>query len=217
MKNLKIVLFGIITILFTLTSCQKLEETGKFTTQEPTVTEFSKIDIDAKARINIYQGTPAISFEGDEGVINAMETTVENGKLTVQFDKKYDVIKVDDITINISVKDLSLLKIKGENTITFIDDRTLNNLEVELDGANTLISNGTANKVRYELLGENTIQAFDLVSQETSIRIIGESHAEVNCQDHLNVRIAGQGEVLYKGQPSIDKEILGEGRITDAN
>ena len=217
MRNLKNVLFGIIAILFTLTSCQKLEETGQFATQEPAVSEFSKIDIDAKAKINIYQGTPSISFSGDEGVLNAMETTVENGKLNVTFDKKYHVIKVDDITIDVYVEDLSLLKIKGENTITFMDDRTLGNLEVELDGANTLIAHGTANTVRYELAGENEIQAFDLMTKETKIRIIGDSRAAVNCEDHLQVRILGEGEVLYRGKPSIEKEILGEGRITDAN
>ena len=217
MRNLKNVLFGIIAILFTLTSCQKLEETGQFAKQEPAVSEFSKIDIDAKAKINIYKGIPAITFAGDEGVLNAMETTVENGKLTVQFDKMYEYIDVDDITIDVFVEELNLLKIKGENTITFIDDRTLNDLEVQLDGVNTLIANGTANRVRYELKGENDIQAFDLMSKETNVRIIGTSQAAVNCEDHLTVRIVGEGEVLYKGQPNIEKEIFGEGRITDAN
>ena len=80
-----------------------------------------------------------------------------------------------------------------------------------------MIANGTANTVRYELAGENDIQAFDLMTKETKIRIIGDSRAAVNCEDHLQVRILGEGEVLYRGKPSIEKEILGEGRITDAN
>jgi len=65
--------------------------------------------------------------------------------------------------------------------------------------------------------GAGNLNAFELISEETTVNLSGAGKAEVYANQLLNVTITGAGSVYYKGHPAIAKTITGSGNLIDSN
>ncbi|MCB0838204.1 MAG: DUF2807 domain-containing protein [Bacteroidetes bacterium] len=107
------------------------------------------------------------------------------------------------------------VKISGSgNMILGMDTDQLTS---EINGAGDLYLQGTA-ETHYSLVrGSGNIEAFDLVTDHTEVKISGAGDAEVTANLQLDVNISGSGNVYYKGNPAINADIKGSGHLQDAN
>lgn len=131
---------------------------------------------------------------------------------------------INDLDIDIAgAVDLSLdavgnevdLDIKGGAEVEVELD--VNRFTVDVKGAKYLKASGTTDEESFEIKGAGKIEAFDLIANHCDIEFAGAGEAEVSADSSLNVSIIGGGVVYYKGNPAISQQILGVGRLIDAN
>lgn len=208
---------------------------GGIISEELDIAAFTGIDLQIDAEVFITQGDEfSVVAEGQFNIIRELEYRVRNGIWDIDLDRC--VRRMDELHIYITMPEISYLEISGSGNIYGENVFDLDDVLLEIDGSGNMdlamnaddidavISGsgniqleGTANDVYLRLEGSGLFRAFDLVSQRANIRIDGSGDAEVSVSEELKVRILGSGDVRYKGQPLIDEERNGSGRVIDAN
>ena len=65
-----------------------------------------------------------------------------------------------------------------------------------------------------KLQGNGNLKAFDLMAEETKVKIFGNGDADVYASLKLDVSVGGNGNVRYKGNAQPSTHITGNGNIT---
>jgi hypothetical protein len=115
---------------------------------------------------------------------------------------------------NFDVEDV-LLEIDGSGDMDLALDA--DDIDAVIEGSGNIQLEGTANDIFLRLEGSGLFRAFGLACRRANIRVDGSGDAEVTVAEELRVRILGSGDVLYKGNPVVDADINGSGRVIDAN
>lgn len=91
-------------------------------------------------------------------------------------------------------------------------------IDAEIIGSGDInLKTGFASRSTYKIAGSGNISAFDLITEECDIEIIGSGDVKVNVTDRLDVEIMGSGDVYYKGNPIIDSDVMGSGEVKRVN
>ncbi|HQV37276.1 MAG TPA: DUF2807 domain-containing protein, partial [Flavobacterium sp.] len=62
--------------------------------------------------------------------------------------------------------------------------------------------------------GSGDIKAFELVSENAKVNVSGSGDIKVNCTEFIEARVAGSGDIEYKGNPKkVDTKVAGSGTI----
>lgn len=181
-----------------------------------------------------YGDEQKVVVETDRNLLDHLETSVNNGLWTIEFDRC--VKKITRLTVYITVPYVDRVIVSGSGSITGEDDFTGDELEVTLSGSGNIAFRFEGNKVDAALTGSGYIdlfgaadfmnvyvsgsgdvRAFDLLTQECDVYISGSGDVRVSVEDFLKVRISGSGDVLYKGHPELDVDISGSGSVIDRN
>ena len=86
-------------------------------------------------------------------------------------------------------------------------------LEIDISGAGELKLDGRSEVFAIEIRGAGEVDARDMETRRTSVRISGAGDVAVNASEMLEVSITGAGAVGYRGNPRIEKSIKGAGDI----
>ena len=87
-------------------------------------------------------------------------------------------------------------------------------VQAEMSGSGDINLSGEAKKFEGSLSGSGSIQAMNLKTEETSIRISGSGDADVFASAKLDVRVTGSGDVRYKGGvQQVTSNITGSGSV----
>ena len=127
-----------------------------------------------------------------------------------------------------------LFKLRGASDVSFEADAAT--FELDVAGASQLVLDvdvdtlytrmglagrmeamGDADVHELKIRGASEVESFDLLTNSTSVNIIGAGNCEVNAQNDLDVSITGAGIVYYKGNPTITQNINGLGQVVDSN
>ena len=130
--------------------------------------------------------------------------------------------------------DMMELVVSGSGSIEWTTDA--NTINTEIRGSGDIVLTTSANEISSKLLGSGdlkvagdavvhhinvdaagSVAGFELETGETHINIAGSGNCEVNVADQLGVKIVGAGSVYYKGNPSVNVNITGSGKLVDAN
>jgi putative autotransporter adhesin-like protein len=91
-------------------------------------------------------------------------------------------------------------------------------LEVRLAGAgNVAIGGGQVDTQRVAIDGSGNYVALRLASRHAEVSIGGSGEVRLAVSERLKARIAGSGELLYRGHPQIAQSITGAGSVRPAN
>jgi hypothetical protein len=90
---------------------------------------------------------------------------------------------------------------------------TTGTLNSHIRGSGNMNLTGVAERHDAQITGSGDIRAFDLVTQETYIKISGSGGAEVTAEQVLEVDISGSGDVYYQGTPQVSTSITGSGEV----
>lgn len=176
----------------------------------------------------------SVSITGPDNVIELTKTDIENEYLIIGTDNCFNGDY--DIKVEITAPEYQLISLYGVGKIKTVNPIEGDLLEVEISGIGEVeaeiyidslytLASGTAT-IRYEgevinhqfaSAGEFTLNAFPLLTSETSLNISGTGDSQVSASDQLNIIISGAGNVFYKGNPDIDSTILGVGEIIESN
>jgi hypothetical protein len=198
-------------------------ETGRFT----------GLFLEGAYGIELIQGNnPSLEVSvSNAKAFDYIKVTNNNGVLHLHVDRKpFDFSR---ITLHVTFKDLSYLRIFGSiklETRGFLD---LNDLEMLLEGgakvslqakANHIsLDNrggvlvelqGVAQSLQVRLAGTGHVNAGELRARDVKFRIEGLGTGRVFATENLEATIKGAGKIRYKGDPKVVQDIDGLGSVS---
>lgn len=215
---------------------EKIKGNGNVTTITRTTSDYDGISCAGSFDYILVAGTEGkITLEGEENLLEYIITEVKNGKLIVKTEKNINLSPSGNKTIKVTIpfKDIDEISLAGSGDLMNKDTVTANDLKVSLAGSGDVVLavetnsingslagsgdltlKGNTNNLTASLAGSGDIHAFDLQANNTDVSIAGSGDAEVVSKESLKARIAGSGDIEYKGNPKKeDSKVSGSGSI----
>lgn len=204
---------------------------------------FKNLRVDAAVEVEYVQSSEnqnSMRIEGrDTEYFKSLYVQVIEDTLTIWSDKNnsrfYNDLD-DDIHIYLEAPSIESIEVNGAGEFTCKEGIKQPSLFVYLSGAAEMEAKldvedltvdaqgdcefelyGSAVKASYTLQGICEGESDELKSNEIKCILQGSCSLEVYATELLNVQIDGMGEVEYKGNPSITKQIRGIGSIKPIN
>lgn len=184
--------------------------------QARTVPAFHGIDVAGVIAVDVAIGKPAsVQVTGDADLLDKVTTTVKNGVLVIDTDRKLRRRndRKQHLRAIVTAPDLSsfVLSGTGELTITGIAN---DELEISVPGTGALSARGSTGTLRVNVAGTGQITANDLASKDATIDVSGTGQVKLRASQSLEARISGTGAVDVFGNPSrIKKSVTGTGAV----
>jgi hypothetical protein len=190
-------------------------------------------------------GIESLEIEADEAMFERLKADVAGGKLYLGLDLEWwewltywaTWMGISDkrVRYRIAVRVFEGAEIKGSGSITAgpvmgetcrlgisgsgkITLERLDTIELhtQISGSGEIRAAGQAAKQEIQINGSGDVEALELETKETTVRINGGGRALVNAEDRLDVRINGSGDVQYAGDPRVSQSIAGSGSVRAA-
>ncbi|MGI9531559.1 head GIN domain-containing protein [Lutimonas sp.] len=230
-------------IVFFLNACND-DDTytgeGPIVTKELTLETFSAIEAMGSMNIVISQGSEQkVEVTGHANIIDRIETSVNNEVWEIKLkdgsyknaDLSFSIIIPElnaasmegsgDIDINdFTSKENVFLRIIGSGDIQLDENTGCENLNMVIEGSGNINANGAFSdlvNVDIEIIGSGSSDGFVLEADQVEINIVGSADCSVTANATLKVTIDGSGSVRYKGEPVIESDISGSGKIINSN
>lgn len=208
---------------------------GNVITQSRTVSDFDHVELNGIGDVTITQGDrEALQIEAEDNVIPHIQTTVQNGTLQINFDRK-TIIPTKSVKFNLTMRNVHGLETKGVSNIQSdklntdsldlgisgtgnidLHNLTANSATVHVSGAGNLTADGKVGDQKITLSGAGNYNGQDLQSKTAEVTISGLGKVVVWVTDSLDVTISGTGGVDYYGSPRVTQQISGLGRLNHA-
>lgn len=213
---------------------------GTATGEIRSLAEFREIVLDGFGSVHFSQGPAStLGIEGDPDAAHAPDAEVRNGVLylgTGHSSGKFQiVIRKHPLVFRVTGPHLDGITIKGAARATVtglrtpnldvmvegagdihLQDIALEHLRVRIGGAGKLDATGTAQRQEIEITGAGSFAGADLIGTRATVTINGAGKAKVNATDSLHISIGGVGSVTYLGDPSVQQNVGGLGRVKRA-
>lgn len=111
--------------------------------------------------------------------------------------------EMPDSTLNLDISKSSKASIEAE----------VNTLKIRATEGTAVGLRGRAHTLAYECTGSGILSAYHCTVDNVHLNISGEGRAEVTARKLLAAQLAGGAKVLYRGSPSLKKEINGLGEV----
>ena len=190
----------------------EIKGNGKRELQKREVAAFSSISTNGAFTIEVTcQKSPSLEVEGDENILSFVTTEVGNNILRLENSKNYSTS--EPVKIRISVPNLEGLSVNGAG---HIDIKGMNNDKFEIDsnGAPTIVVAGTTKLVDIGANGAGKVDTQNLHAARAVVDARGVAKIDLDVSDQLDVEISGPSSVTYKGNPAVNKNIHGPGKLT---
>jgi len=239
MKKLLILTF---TLLIFLSSCydpgRRVKGNGNIQTQEKQVSPFDEVEVHGAIDVLVSQGDlQPIKIEGDGNLLRLIEIDQRGDRLIIRKRQGYNLLPTRKMKIYLSSPSFKVINAHGACDIigqTKIANR--DNLDLDVSGAGSIRMEVDAPKVNAGISGAGLVnlkgqtkdfelglsgagkaRCYELLSENTQVRISGAANAEVYASMKLDVDVSGAGNVKYKGEATdINKNISGAGSVKKA-
>lgn len=201
MKATNLIISAILFTGIVTQSCSKqyeqIEGTGSVTTETLVLQDFSRINMEGADNVFISYGEEQhVEVTGHPNIINRIQTEVVNDTWFIELERgnygRYE------LTYHIILPSIEKVSNTGSGNLTINSPMVTDHLEVRL-------------------MGSGSFRGFLLSSQTCQADIVGSGNCEISVANHLDAVLEGSGSVFYKGNPRIQEDIQGSGRVVDAN
>lgn len=196
------------------------------------VNDFDGIGLSFNATVYLRQGNRhSVEVEGQENIIDNIETDVKNGIWKIEFDE--NVRRHEGVTLWITMPTLTEASISGSGTIagetpfknlgdvkvgiSGSGDIRLNldarDIDTNISGSGDIELAGTAQNHQIRISGSGDISAYDLRTRNCRVRISGSGDCSVYAEEDLDISTSGSGDVYYAGRPRVKAKISGSGEV----
>jgi len=90
---------------------------------------------------------------------------------------------------------------------------TVTRLRANVAGAGDMMLRGRTDDVTVEIAGSGNVQGADLQATTVTVSTTGSGDATLHVTDRLSARLVGSGNVQYRGQPTVETNIVGSGTV----
>jgi hypothetical protein len=215
-------------------SGKRIKGNGDVTTETRSISSFSGVASYGFFDVYVTVGSPAsVKIEAESNLQPYIETYVEDGTLKLRTKKSvwfrsHKTIKVyvtapaykkiysigsGDVVGQTPISDSSELDLKVQGNGKLRLDVDAPEITAELTGNGGIQLKGHSKYFDCTLTGNGNLKAFDLMAEETKVKILGNGDAEVYASVKLDVSVGGNGNVRYKGNAVPSTHITGNGNI----
>ena len=180
---------------------------GPKATEDRTVAEFARVSTDGPADVRIRIGQPQrVRVVAGEKVIDDVHTDVRDGVLEVSFDRH----RSGEVVVEVDVPSLTAIDTDGSGDV-IADGVDSDALDVRMDGSGDLDVTGTVERIAVDQQGSGDLDLQHLSAREARATLKGSGDAEFWVEDHFDVRADGSGDVHYRGDATVTKQLEGSG------
>ncbi|MDR0541248.1 MAG: DUF2807 domain-containing protein [Dysgonamonadaceae bacterium] len=184
----------------------------------------------------ISQEEPFLQVSVDENLLQSLDISVHHRRLFIRSKDNFN-LRPSRFVVYTNSRSLSKVAIAGAGDVFLEKAVNTQNMEVsiagsgnfktdslycetldaEIAGSGHIHLKGAATHAKYTIAGSGNIQAFDCLVENLKCQISGSGNIRAYVDKKLNARIAGSGDIRYKGNPELaDKKVSGSGNISKA-
>ena len=206
--------------------------------EERPLDTFTEVEVSGAGTLILTQGAAvSLSIEAPQEVLRDLDTKVEGGVLKMGPRSDRPTVHPwpgkEDITYHLSVRDLSRVDLRGATDVRSKNTLTPARLEIsgagshdvnlqvesgalrlDMQGSGRVTVAGTSDTLHFVSKGSARLHATGLSCRAASVDCNGSSRVEIGDSQELAVRIAGNAEVSYTGDPMLSTAIYGSGKVT---
>jgi hypothetical protein len=207
---------------------------GQVVSEEREIGDVTEVDLQSFGSVHIEQGErTGLRVEAEDNLLRYIETEVRDGKLEIRHRRGTRLVNVRPIDYYVTVRTLEEVSVSGAGNVD-VSDLQAERLAVRLSGAGNVqidslqagsltatisgtgglaVKGGEVQDQEVVISGAGDYNAQDLDSRETTVRLSGLGSATVRVRDRLDVTISGAGSVRYVGDPAVEQQVTGIGRV----
>ena len=189
----------------------EVQGSGNRTTQKRDVGAFKTIETEGAFTIEVTcQKDPSLEVEGDDNVLEFVTAEIRNDVLHLKNTKSYSVNQ--PVKFTISVPNLEAVSVSGAGNI---DIKGMNNDSFEIDstGAPSITVAGRTKVVNIDTSGAGKIDTHNLRAARAVVESNGVSKVDIDVSEQLDVNVSGPSTVTYRGDPVVNKNVNGPGKV----
>lgn len=229
MKQFLILLFAI----FTLTSCDHTSGSGNIVTETRNTGSFDAISVGGSFDVEVKMGDAvSVVVEADDNIMKYIETRVSGKTLKINTEDMHSFSNVH-MKVYVTVPALTAIsasasaEVTGENMLTSPDKLVfkasssasikaeVNAPEIVTDANSsaTITLRGKTKDHKTEASSSAEINAFELLSENTTANVSSSANIEVHASVSLNARASSSGNIEYKGAATVTKSENSSGSV----
>jgi len=186
---------------------------GGVRTEPRQVSGFTAVELQGFGDLTIEQtGAESLTIEAEDSILPKLTSDVSDGTLRLGIKPNTSLQTTKPIKYRLTVKDLTGVSISGSGSAS-APKVTTSRFTVQVKGSGTITIGGTADTQEIIISGTGKYRAAELASKTATVTITGNGDAEVMVADQLHVKIIGSGSLTYYGNPTVDKNIIGTGKV----
>jgi hypothetical protein len=243
MKHRKWVLLIVLFAAFSTLACvcanislpvSVVRGSGEVVSQEREIGDVTEVDLQGFGNVHIALGErTGLRIEAEDNLMRYIETETRGGRLEITHRRGTRLINTMPIDYFVTLRTLEAISVSGAGNVDApdvqagrfvvrlsgagnveIDRLQAETLEATISGAGGLsIDDGQVSQQEIVISGAGDYRARDLNSGETTVRLSGMGSATVHARDRLDVTISGAGSVEYAGDPEVEQQVTGVGRV----
>jgi len=219
MKKILMLILGFISMHSFAQPWQTITGNGQIKKETRNVAAFTAVAAQGSFEIEItYGNSKNIEIEADENLLPYIETTVENGKLTIKQKNHINLKSRSKIIAHVPMTKITLLQLSGSGNIrgegAFSNDGkteiglsgsgnielafdSFKDLDLALSGSgNMKFKSGKTGSISAKVSGSGNIDCSNISSNEADIQISGSGNMKINAKNTIDAKIAGSGNVF---------------------
>ncbi len=238
MRNVCIIALLSLSVTVSAQWGKKVRGNGNVVTIERSVGEYDQIASAGWFDVVLVDGKEGtITLKGEENLLEYIKTEVKDGKLVIKKEKGVNLQSSgwkNGIEITIPVEEINAVKLSGSGDV--VSKTTLKadtfkaslagsgdvdlkvaaeEFKASLSGSGDMVLSGSARYFSVSVAGSGDIKAFDLEADVVEANVSGSADLKVTANQEIKARIAGSGDITYKGNPGkIDTKASGSGDIS---
>lgn len=215
-------------------SSEKVRGNGKVIKETRNTKDYDQVSVGGSFDVYLVKGKEGkITIEGEENLLEHIETEVKGGNLKIKVEKGYDLRQTKKLIVTVPISDIEQVSLGGSGNITSetvikAENFKVNlggsgNVELKVDaeyikssigGSGNIRLSGNTDQMSSSIAGSGSIRAYDLTANELTASIAGSGNVRVTVKDKIKATVAGSGSVYYKGNPpKIDTKSVGSGSV----
>jgi len=237
MKNLLIAILSLLSLSSFAQPWETVKGNGQVKKENREVSAFTSLTVGGAMDVQIaYGNSNSISVEADENLLPYIETSVENGKLTIKSKKNINLKTKSKMVVHVSMTKIVSIQQSGSGNITgngaFTNDGKTNismsgsgniqlgfdsfkDLDLSIAGSGNMdLKSGTTNNIEAKISGSGNIDCLSISSSNVSLKISGSGNVKVFANNSIDAKISGSGNIFYKGNATnIISKVSGSGKV----
>lgn len=199
-----------------------------------TATDFKQISMGDNFQVTLSQGAEEfVEIETDANLIGYFEVEVNEDKtLHVNVKEGYSLTPSENVRVHIGFKTLKSIRSQGHCTISADQQLTFEQLALEahhgsvmklrvtthslavrISGASKNEIYGTTDSLQLNVFNSGKFEGANFTTKKAKISINNSGTANLNIIDYLDAATHNNGTLRYSGNPSINQQATGTGKI----